>query len=301
MSSGVVPAEFEEKQFETSINHELANVESIVYAPGQVLENTLGIDAALVCSKSEFWKLFQNAPDSLYPAERTPIGIQMRNEYWACLDQAIERFPPVQFNLFLQHKRPEYATTPGCAEWMSWGAPYYRFALVDHQQKALEALAGVASGEALVAYACPAFHTLADLWQHSGDRTLIDATNFARANALAGHAKYSFQMAGAAGIGHSEPEDIESFDFRGEVARLRQIAPRRSNRETLFTLDEFVHMALKKTELQPRHGQIMELLSGEVTPLGRAILSIGTFAFLAGARWSLVLDPDEDKKTSIHI
>ncbi len=61
---GLVPdldCEFEEKSYEEPLNFELMLRGSLLFAPGQVLENKLGIDAALFSKNPVFWKFFNGS------------------------------------------------------------------------------------------------------------------------------------------------------------------------------------------------------------------------------------------------
>lgn len=295
MTDATVAAEFEEKQFETALNDELKDVGSLIYAPGQVLEHGLGIDAALVSHDTRLWTLFNSPPNALYPLMRTPAGLRLRPEYWAQLDQALPYFPQTQFNVFLQHKRPHYSSSAGCKEWSFWNGPYFQYNVVDHQQAALEKLAVLAAGQALVAYSCPALHTYEEFWNQVEARTLVDATNFAHATDLSGHGKYTFQSAGKLGLGHSEPESILPLNLRQELGRLREVAPAASTVEALISFDKVVRQAAKEAELGHRHIALTERFGTDVSAVASAVLSIGAFAHLTGSSWLLAVTPDSLK------
>jgi hypothetical protein len=280
-------AEFEEREFEAQLNWELSSSHQCPYAPGQVLENTIGIDAALVCQDTNFWKLFQNAPRSLYPAEYTPAGFQLNAAYWHGLDAALPLFPPIKFNLFLQHKRPDYLCMATAKEWGWWHAPYYRFHLLPHQQEALEELANLAGDDALVAYSCPAFHMYDDLWSHAQASTLVSATNFVPAASLTGHSRYTFKSAGCDGIGHSDPEEVPGFDMPAELDRLRERDVWGDNRERLFSLAQLVDKALARNVLRYPYQRYVERFSGvgDIPSSGRALLEVASFARVTESKW----------------
>lgn len=51
-------AEFEKKQYEQHLNLELLKGSNLLFPPGQMLENTVGFDAALFTAHPKFWKHF---------------------------------------------------------------------------------------------------------------------------------------------------------------------------------------------------------------------------------------------------
>ena len=82
-----------------------------------------------------------------------------------------------------------------------------------NQQARLEKLETMAGNDALVTYACAAFHTSREMWDHTTRATLIQSSNFVRPSDLAGHDRYSFDVPGSAGLTTSEPEIVESQGF----------------------------------------------------------------------------------------
>jgi hypothetical protein len=152
--------EFEEKQFEQHLNFELLGRRNLLYVPGQVLENTLGFDAALFTRNIHFWRLFE-----LGYLRRVPhlTGLRIDNGWWRNLDQEIDMFPDFKCNVFIQHKRPTYLTTAHSKEWSHWKKEYYRYDLTPHQQLALEQLEDKIGNKGIVVYASPAFSKLTNL------------------------------------------------------------------------------------------------------------------------------------------
>ena len=163
--------EFEEKQFETALNHALAAKYDLIYAAGQVLENKLGFDAAIFTSNPNFWPLF--------PTKAPSAGVELKQEWWSGMSAAIEYFPRIKFNVFIQHKRPTLYKKPSLPEWAHWQREFYKYNLTIHQQQTLEGLAQNVNNSGLVIYASPAFHKTAALWKAINNDTLIGETNFA--------------------------------------------------------------------------------------------------------------------------
>lgn len=217
-------AEFEEKQFEQALNFELASANRFLYTPGQCLENTLGFDVGVFTRNLDFWNLFPNYRffrHYFHHFYLHPEGIELRREMWDELEREFDNehfFPAIKFNLFIQHKRPEYLSRSNAAEWDSWNCSYFRYYLTPHQQEALEHLDNRIQNNGIVVYASPAFYTLRELWNVKINNTLVTNTNFIQASKLSYHSKFTYYQAGNYGIGFSEPEQIESFNFSKKIA-----------------------------------------------------------------------------------
>jgi len=279
-------AHFEEKEFEAQINGEMRAQFGFIYAPGQVLEHTIGIDAALVCPCTEFWKLFQPPhPRSLFPVNVVPSGLQLNPTYWASLDQALDHFPPFKFNLFLQYKRPDRLIDARSKQWDDWLKPYFRFDITPNQQVALDKLAGIAGTDALVGYACPAFHTYSELWGHVATLQVVANTHFVAASELTGHAQYTYEKPDEAGIAFSEPAEIQGLDFIEETNRRRDRVLDRTNTMVVLHLAKYVSEATRGSDMEPQLEKLANAIQGDVTEIGRAFLRISAFAVLTGTRW----------------
>lgn len=223
-------AEFEEKTYEQHLTSELVHSRRLFFPPGQVLENIVGFDVALRTSNHHFWKLFPH----MYPWWRRmffmhPPGVHLRHEWWQELEHEIEHFPKFKFNCFIQAKRPNRMVRSDAAEYASWSKPYFRYDTFLSQQQALESLARKTSDNAIVAYACPAFHTYGELWDAINSGQLVKQSNFCEIAKLNGHGRYSFVDPGNLGIAHSDPTPIESKPFDRALDALQDQAPRESN------------------------------------------------------------------------
>lgn len=196
-------AEFEEKEFEGSLNNQLG-LDGPPWTPGQVLEQFVGFDVAMRTVDAVFWA----AQGFVSP----PPGVVVQPAWWQ-LAISTRQPPPFQMNVFLQHKRPEYLTRSSASEWNTWKASYFRFLITTHQQVALEACATALGKNGLVAYACPAFYRRSDLWNHGKNRTLVANTHFAPASKLTGHSRYTYRNASTAGVAHSEPARVPNLTF----------------------------------------------------------------------------------------
>jgi len=99
-------------------------------------------------------------------------------ELWKDLEYTIDDLPPFKFNVFIQHKRPEYMHQTNSAEWSSWNSPYYRYSIMEHQQKTLMAFENQVKNNAIVTYACPTFHTKKEFWNAVKNKKFIENSNF---------------------------------------------------------------------------------------------------------------------------
>ena len=200
-------AEFSEREYETNFNRQIPTLHEFVWTPGQVQEHVLGFDAAFLSDIRPIFGLFPAWPFS-------PISIRPSPDVWQKYFELSDlHFPPFCFNLFVQHKRPKFIGSHLGKERYHWKHPYYRYDIDANQQTCLEKLETVAGNDALVTYACAAFHTSQELWDHTTRTTLIQSSNFVQPADLAGHDRYSFDMPGSKGLATSEPEIVESQGF----------------------------------------------------------------------------------------
>jgi hypothetical protein len=244
-------AQFEEKQYEQHLNIELLQGSNLIFPPGQHLENILGFDAALFTRNRTFWKQFLGG----YPWYRRFFkayldGLHFPKEAFE-LEEAFDNdLPRFKFNAFIQHKRPERMVKETASEWPSWGRNYYRFKILEHQQKILEVLESSVGSEGVVTYASPAFHTREEFWDAHKTQSFIKNSNFCQPHKLSGHASYTYVASGATGIAHSEPEGVVSKDLMEELQRLSQTTPQAesTNSEFVAKTCELVEFSLKKQE-----------------------------------------------------
>lgn len=283
----IMRAEFEEKTYEQHLTSELVHSRRHFFPPGQVLEDIVGFDVALRTSNHDFWDLFPH----MYPWWRRmpfmhPPGTYLRHEWWIELEHEIEHFPRFKFNCFIQAKRPNKLVRSDAAEFVSWNKPYFRYDTFASQQQALESLAQKTSGEAIVVYACPAFHTYSELWAAIKSGKLVKESNFCEIAKLNGHARYSFVSSGNYGIAHSEPTPIESQSFEQALEALQDQEPHQSNLVFLTETSEKIGSAAE--QLGPLHKTYTALektLFKEAnSKLARALSKIYAFQFVCNVQ-----------------
>ncbi|MGL4514709.1 MAG: hypothetical protein ACRCT8_16600 [Lacipirellulaceae bacterium] len=266
------------------------------YVPGQVLENVLGFDAAIYTANPLFWRMVGAPWPGLAPWWQNPrwTGVALLQEWWRELEDLVDAFPSFRFNVFVQHKRPDYFESDRASEWQEWLRPYYRYTLAGHQQAALERLERLAAEKAIVVYASPAFHLREQLWRAARDREVIERSNFCQPTKLAGHKKYTYCEPGSSGKGHSESSDIECFDFYNRFNVLLEVdATSQSNIEFLVETGQIVQEAVGTVAgLTDSYSEIFDSIAGaENNPFSRAMASITAFVFVSGVRWSVCYDP----------
>ncbi len=275
-------AEFEEKQYEQHLNNALLRDKRLLFPPGQVLENYLGFDAALFTVHPKFWRHFPWLyEEHFWFWRRPPNGTRLPKELWKKIEYLIEDLPKFKFNTFIQHKRPEYMTVSRAAEWASWNAPYYRYKLISHQQSALSRLEKIIANKGVVVYACPAFHTLQELWATVKQDSIIDKSNFCQAGKLDNHQVYTFQKAGNYGIAHSEQEKVESYDILRGLGGLSQSEPSQSNKEHLAKLAKTIDSVMTEENKQPSkiYKDVVKYLVGESKEVEIVNISAKIYAF----------------------
>lgn len=280
-------AQFEEKTYETQLMIELVQSGRRLFAPGQVLEGIVGFDMAVLTSDRHFWKQFPN----LYPRWRRyfgiiPQGVRPRNEWWPRLDDEIEYFPKFKYNCFIQAKRPNRMVGSKAREYDHWNAPYFRYDTFLSQQLALESLAVGTSGNALVTYACPAFHKFDELTAAIGSHQIVKQSNFCEISNLVGHGRYSFVSPGHKGWAHSDPVRIESKPFDQALETLRNQGSQQSNSAFLSdTAEAIVGAAEKLGDLQSSFAYFAENTFQDAnSQLARSLAKIYAFQFVCNVQ-----------------
>ena len=206
---------FKEKTYESYFQTELGRLTNVSFAPDQTDEGLLGFDGAFFIPFIGMTGVFPYVRAGRW---RRFVGMSA-SEIDRFGDELNDRLPPFNLNLFVQYKRPERMARSNAAEWPSWGAAYYRYTTDHRQQHLLEKIANVAHGRAAVVYASPAFWSNSDLFAHARDGTIVAHSNIADVANLTGHHRFSYREAGHHGIGHSEPQPLESAPFDAIIRR----------------------------------------------------------------------------------
>ena len=282
-------AHFEEKQYEQHLNIELLQGSNLIFPPGQHLENIFGFDAALFTRNRAFWKHFLGG----YPWYRRFLktyldGLYFPKEAFGLEEAFNNDLPSFKFNAFIQHKRPERMVKETASEWQSWGRHYYRFKVLEHQQKTLEVLESNIGNQGIVTYASPAFHTREEFWEVHKTQSFVENSNFCQPHKLSGHASYTYVAPGTTGIAHSEPEEVVSKGLMEELQRLSQLETQTESTNSEFVAEtcELVESSLKTDKKQfSFYSNIMLDLDSHQpdTPrLLRDLYRLSAFKFVSG-------------------
>jgi hypothetical protein len=209
-------AEFEEREFETPLYHQLRVGNGSVWSPGQVLEHHVGFDYSALCVDSYFWAI-HGIREPLYGFQLEEL---FQHRFWRRRD--LHRLlPNFSLNLFLQAKRPEVRKRLTKAlKGTSLNAPHWRISLDPSQQQTLEALSSATSGKALVCYATAAFDRLSQLYSHTIQGTIVANSSFPQASVLSGHDAWNYDSPGAIGVANASPERIEGPSLDAQIDAL---------------------------------------------------------------------------------
>lgn len=229
-----------------------------------------------------------------------PHGIRLDERDWGNFAYEMDRlFPGSYFNLFVQHKRPEFIKSPRGKERAYWRKSYYRFNIDSQQQKLLEKLENSSSSNAVVTYACAVFYLMNDFCCHLKNESLIQSSNFVRPSRLTGHDRYTFDTPGSCGQAFSQHEFIEDSALSERIAEriseggqplseLIGLAARAAT-ETMATDDVFYDLFQQLIEISVPS----ELMRNSVL---RSLIITQIFCFMNTTSWSIVRCPSSHEK-----
>ena len=277
-------AEFSEREYETVFNREISTKCQVVWTPGQFQEHWLGFDGAYLSDDPRLVLL------DLWP-HMLP-GTRLLPQYWEkWISNVDDLLPPFRFNLFVQHKRPEYIASTRGKERPKWRCSYFRFDIDKHQQRRLVELESKTTTNALVTYACAAFYTRSDLWERTQRRTLVTSSNYVRPSLLSGHDRYSFTEGGSNGATHSDAEAIDDVPI---VDRFEQQVPgdRVSIRDLIRLAATAAGEIMESDELARdlflRIVEVSTQLESDVHPVQRNLIVARVFCLLNATSWTIV-------------
>jgi hypothetical protein len=214
------PSEFEEKEFEAPLYNQISVGNRLVWSPGQVFENHIGIDHAVFLEDPRLWRYFMSG---------VPLPGAFLHRYhldFAGLRRRRRRLPNFRLNLFIQAKRSFYHNRrPRHLLQQLNSGSCWRFDVVEAQQEVLEKLAKKLESRALVCYAAPAFHRLSQLYALTADGTIVANSTFPPAKSLSGHRSFYYQEPGGKGVANAQPEIIEGPGLEEMLRRLAGSAP----------------------------------------------------------------------------
>ena len=282
-------AQFCEREYESNFNLQVPKLNAPIWSPGQIQEHVLGFDAAFL---SHSPLIFRIASHRLHHPDGVFVSPASWQQYF---DIASHHLPPSIFNLFVQHKRPEYIGSPLGKERNYWLGPYYRYGIDKQQQLCLEKLETLAGNDALVTYACAAFHTSQQLWDHAVQSTLIQSSNFVRPAALIDHDRYSFDKPGGSGWATSEPAVVEGTAFSERFAEHLDSRNEHTLGEIIKKAAKIVREAMYTPGVS---GQLFEQVLTDVSggeldedSVLHSYITVQAFCFVNRTSWSIVMQP----------
>lgn len=229
-------AEFEEKQYETAANIELARRlrHPAVFSSGQVLEEILGYDTVAAPSASHvIWRVL---------GVSRPKGVRLVPSFWLPYPSPpAERLPLSPVSLVLQFKRPDHLRGASARQWRLWSHPYFRFERTEKQHQVLRRVEQRVGNAAVVRYAAPAFWRYTELEAHQLAGRVLDESGFVSPAALGSHKVWTYDRPGA--LGYPNP-DGEGLRFQSLDELLFRELPSVQSAELVLYRPLVEHVAL---------------------------------------------------------
>jgi hypothetical protein len=199
------PSEFEEREFEAPLYNQLESGTRLVWSPGQVFEEYIGIDRAIFLADPALWQHFGRT--------RPFPGAFLHRYDWEFIwrrRMRRRRLPNFRLNLFLQAKRCyHHRKPPKHIRHLIAAGQCWHFEIDTSQQEALSKVAARVGNRAVIAYAAPAFHRLSELYAHTTNGTIVANSTFPLASNLPGHSRWYYSSPGGSGVANADPTPIE--------------------------------------------------------------------------------------------
>lgn len=195
-------SEFEEKEYESLLYHELEQNCERVWSPGQCLENYIGFDRAEYIKDLEVWRKLGYS----FCGGRSLAEHELE-KLWSRLGVKRE-MPDFKFNLFIQVKRSHSVVRlPSSLKYLRiHNRQWYKFSVDKHQQLILEELSDEFNRMALVIYAAPIFNTVKELYTYEINNDIVDNSVFCEARKLHNHKELLYNKNEQ--IACSKPEEM---------------------------------------------------------------------------------------------
>ncbi|MCW2478032.1 hypothetical protein [Candidatus Symbiopectobacterium sp. NZEC135] len=198
------PADFEESEFRGPLFNQLLRGNNLLWEPGQVFEEHIGIDYAALVEHELFWRYRKGRFREGLPLAE--IGLSY---IWKKKKKG-KVLPPFALNLFIQAKRSnQRSPTPKKAKDRGLATPCCFFNINQQQQAALHRLSSALKGKGLVCYAAPAFLSQGELYNHTEKRSIVQNSTFPSASKLQGHSRWYYDRAGTFGIANPQFERVD--------------------------------------------------------------------------------------------
>jgi hypothetical protein len=210
-----IPADFEETEFRGPLFNQLLRGNNLLWEPGQVFEEHVGIDYAALVEDEFFWK-YRRGP---YRAGVSLADIGL-GYIWKKKKKG-KLLPPFALNVFIQAKRSNRKSpVPKKAKDKGLASPCCFFQTDNEQQAALHRLSSSLQGKGLVCYAAPAFLSQGELYHHTEKRSIVQNTTFPAAGKLQGHSRWYYDRAGTFGVANPQFERIDIGSINTQIEEL---------------------------------------------------------------------------------
>ncbi|WP_280192838.1 hypothetical protein [Delftia sp. PS-11] len=207
--------EFEEAEYCGPLFNQLST-SSLLWEPGQVFENHIGIDYALFTTHLYLHKLHGHD----FPLNGVVLS-QCKLEYIWDNCRSKKKLPSFRLNVFIQAKRPQYGRyAPKALKLKGLKSPYWKFEITPHQQIALEKLQERLNDRAIICYACPVFHKADILHKWTLEPRIVENSTFPDVATLKGHSAWNFSEPGAIGVANIVPTASNSPSLLERVGLL---------------------------------------------------------------------------------
>lgn len=307
-----IPAEFQEREYESLFIQELAKLGSFTWSPGQTDEFLLGFDGASYVNPNQLFKFGFPTP---VPVSRWHHWVwpMWEPDFWlgrrlssSLLNEwsnfADEFFAQQALNFFVQHKRP-YQTTEQGASGDYWKQAYFEFKIDVQQQKRLEKLEHALGSSAIVTYACAAFLPKSKLWECQRETKIIENSNFIGAGKLTGHSRYTFVEAGQSGFANADPTPMQDepilskFDvaldssksiFSAQIKRAGSAVNEIMSNDETGGADLYFLLLDRASDIYERDDRTSGLM--------RSVLQVVTFCTVNSTSWTIATPPKKRVK-----
>jgi hypothetical protein len=242
-------SDFEEKEYEGPLYNQIEKSTNLLWQPGQVFENAIGVDRCAYIDDISIWK--QLGFHSI------PVGVCLPRYNWnyIWLKRGKKKtLPSFKLNLFIQAKRCYKGNVPKKLNGYNFGKQCCKFDIVAHQQVALEQVAKNLKNRAILLYAAPMFRSQSELYKHTANSSIIENSTFPEIIKLSGHSTWYYNHK-LNGIANLEPKFIdieglikkvnnfhsETYENEEETNSISEIISLRDQIYSSFTEEEFEH------------------------------------------------------------
>ncbi|NJB78852.1 hypothetical protein [Xanthomonas arboricola] len=210
-----LPADFEESEFRGPLFNQLLRGNNLLWEPGQVFEEHIGIDYAALVEHELFWRYRNGRYRDGLPLAGVGLGYIWKKK------KKGKALPPFALNLFIQAKRSnQRSPVPKKARDKGLATPCWFFNIDQQQQAALHRLSSALKGKGLVCYAAPAFLSQSDLYHHTEKRSIVQNSTFPSAGKLQGHSRWYYDRHGTFGIANPQFERVEVGQIDAQIEAL---------------------------------------------------------------------------------